>query len=340
MSNNSELSEENNKTTREDEITNKLDFITEAMKIQAEALKGLATALDSVLRNSINNSSSKSTATDPSGEIVITSYDIPPNHLDNSNSFKGKDTDVERFLAMCKRQFGFYTNFYKSEKKRVEFIEAHLGSASEWYYIFMSEKQREEPNSGLLLEELAKYFSTNIPDNLKLSRLLKLSHRWERERHWDSEALKRKFHSPNSTEEQSRKKQKFWDKKRNNNDNFKKPNNNYLKPSQGINTLFNLRIAFKVSKDGNIPYFSEEDISSMDLQLSLEDLNNKEVSFVTLNEDPDYNLKLLPREYWKYSSVFNKVANKSLPPHRPGLDCGIDLVPGAQLHKGPVYPMI
>ncbi|OUM57846.1 hypothetical protein PIROE2DRAFT_64776 [Piromyces sp. E2] len=79
---------------------------------------------------------------------------------------------------MGKRQFGFYTNFYKSEKKKVEFIEAHLGSASEWYYIFMSEKQREEPNSGLLLEELAKYFSTNIPDNLKLSRLLKLSHRW------------------------------------------------------------------------------------------------------------------------------------------------------------------
>ncbi|OUM56399.1 hypothetical protein PIROE2DRAFT_19007 [Piromyces sp. E2] len=329
------------------------------MNIQAEALKDLVSALDSVLSNSINNSSSNSTTTNSSGKIVITSYNIPSNHLDNSNSFKGKDTDVERFLAMCKRQFGFYTNFYTLEKKRVEFIEAHLGSASEWYYIFMSEKQREKPNSGLLLGELAKYFSTNIPDNIKLNCLLKLSHRWGNAVEF---VTKFKLYStqlaiPNVlqilptltvtkeimvildsgsgtnfvnkqlAEDWNCSLTKFISKQLAEDWNFPLlptifttifPNKIEEKCSttKEIPTHFELpnEKGKLVGKDGYISYFSGEYISPMDLQLSLEDLNNKEVSFVTLEKDPDYNLKLLSKEYWKYSSVFNKVGNKSLQP--------------------------
>ena len=65
------------------------------------------------------------------GDIVITSLEIFSNHLDNINSFKGKDTYIEWFFSMCRRQFDFYEKFYASENKRVEFIEAHLGSAYE-----------------------------------------------------------------------------------------------------------------------------------------------------------------------------------------------------------------
>ncbi|KAG4088158.1 hypothetical protein H8356DRAFT_959119 [Neocallimastix lanati (nom. inval.)] len=78
----------------------------------------------------------------------------------------------------CRRQFDYYEKFYASEKKRVEFIEAHLGSASEWYYIFMSEKQRENPDSELLLDELRKFHLTDLPDSLKLKRLKELKHKW------------------------------------------------------------------------------------------------------------------------------------------------------------------
>ncbi|KAL6620950.1 hypothetical protein U3516DRAFT_863551 [Neocallimastix sp. 'constans'] len=91
---------------------------------------------------------------------------------------QGKDTNIERFFSMCRRQFDYYEKFYASEKRRVEFIEAHLGSASEWYYIFMSEKQRENPDSELLLDELRKFHLTDLPDSLKLKRLKELKHKW------------------------------------------------------------------------------------------------------------------------------------------------------------------
>ncbi|KAL0192201.1 hypothetical protein M9458_010497, partial [Cirrhinus mrigala] len=46
----------------------------------------------------------------------------------------------------------------------------------------------------------------------------------------------------------------------------------------------------------------------------------------------------IPAEYRAYQDVFSKLAVTHLPPHRPW-DCAIDLLPGAQLPKGRIYPL-
>ncbi|KAL0190887.1 hypothetical protein M9458_013585, partial [Cirrhinus mrigala] len=46
----------------------------------------------------------------------------------------------------------------------------------------------------------------------------------------------------------------------------------------------------------------------------------------------------IPAEYMAFQDVFNKQAATHLPPHRPW-DCAIELLPGAQLPKGLVYPL-
>ncbi|KAI2653738.1 Transposon Tf2-11 polyprotein [Labeo rohita] len=46
----------------------------------------------------------------------------------------------------------------------------------------------------------------------------------------------------------------------------------------------------------------------------------------------------IPAEYMAFQDVFSKQAATHLPPHRPW-DCAIDLLPGAQLPKGRVYPL-
>ena len=164
------------------EIASSLDSIAKAINAQAEVMGTLIPLLNTI--KSINERATNSNdlprpvSTDADGNVVMTSYDVPSNHLDSSNSFKGNDTDVERFLSMCEKQFTYYVNFYSSEKKRVEFIETHLGSATEWYYTFLSSKQKENPDSQQLLKELENYYLTNLPDSLKFKRLKGLSHKW------------------------------------------------------------------------------------------------------------------------------------------------------------------
>ncbi|KAI2663454.1 Transposon Tf2-11 polyprotein [Labeo rohita] len=46
----------------------------------------------------------------------------------------------------------------------------------------------------------------------------------------------------------------------------------------------------------------------------------------------------IPAEYIAFQDVFSKQAATHLPPHRPW-DCAIELLPGAQLPKGRVYPL-
>ncbi|KAL0198905.1 hypothetical protein M9458_007445, partial [Cirrhinus mrigala] len=46
----------------------------------------------------------------------------------------------------------------------------------------------------------------------------------------------------------------------------------------------------------------------------------------------------IPAEYAAFQDVFSKQAATQLPPHRPW-DCAIELLPGAQLPKGHVYPL-
>ncbi|XP_053681471.1 retrotransposon-derived protein PEG10 [Labeo rohita] len=46
----------------------------------------------------------------------------------------------------------------------------------------------------------------------------------------------------------------------------------------------------------------------------------------------------IPAEYRAYQDVFSKLAATQLPLHRPW-DCAIDLLPGAQLPKGRIYPL-
>ncbi|KAL0197572.1 hypothetical protein M9458_006112, partial [Cirrhinus mrigala] len=56
-------------------------------------------------------------------------------------------------------------------------------------------------------------------------------------------------------------------------------------------------------------------------------------------ESPDQtSVPEVPAEYMAFQDVFSKQAATQLPPHRPW-DCAIDLLPGAQLPKGWVYPL-
>ncbi|KAL0150983.1 hypothetical protein M9458_053710 [Cirrhinus mrigala] len=56
-----------------------------------------------------------------------------------------------------------------------------------------------------------------------------------------------------------------------------------------------------------------------------------------LSPEPAYTPEI-PAEYMSFQDVFSKQAATQLPPHRPW-DCAIDLLPGAQLPKGQVYPL-
>ncbi|KAI2665243.1 Transposon Tf2-8 polyprotein [Labeo rohita] len=56
-------------------------------------------------------------------------------------------------------------------------------------------------------------------------------------------------------------------------------------------------------------------------------------------ESPDQaSVPEVPAEYMAFQDVFSKQAATLLPPHRPW-DCAINLLPGAQLPKGRVYPL-
>ncbi|KAL0147451.1 hypothetical protein M9458_057247 [Cirrhinus mrigala] len=53
--------------------------------------------------------------------------------------------------------------------------------------------------------------------------------------------------------------------------------------------------------------------------------------------EPDFSPEI-PAEYVAFQDVFSKQAATRLPPHRPW-DCAIELLPGAQLPKGRIYPL-
>ena len=107
----------------------------------------------------------------------------------------------------------------------------------------------------------------------------------------------------------------------------------------GIYSLFDFKIGFKITNKGYRPYFDEDEIVIIPSSLLLEDLYSNKISFVSIEEKQIPNLDLLPEEYHEYVSVFNQESSNSLPPHRPGFDCEIELIPGARLYKGPIYPM-
>ncbi|KAL0167736.1 hypothetical protein M9458_035958, partial [Cirrhinus mrigala] len=59
----------------------------------------------------------------------------------------------------------------------------------------------------------------------------------------------------------------------------------------------------------------------------------------TLVESPEpTSVQEIPADYRAFQDVFSKQAATKLPPHRPW-DCAIDLLPGAQLAKGKIYPL-
>ncbi len=59
----------------------------------------------------------------------------------------------------------------------------------------------------------------------------------------------------------------------------------------------------------------------------------------TLVESPEpREVPTIPSDYTAFHDVFSKQAATKLPPHRPW-DCAIDLLPGAILPKGRVYPL-
>uniref|UniRef100_A0A672LK54 Chromo domain-containing protein n=1 Tax=Sinocyclocheilus grahami TaxID=75366 RepID=A0A672LK54_SINGR len=59
----------------------------------------------------------------------------------------------------------------------------------------------------------------------------------------------------------------------------------------------------------------------------------------TLIESPEpWEKVTVPSDYLAFQDIFSKQASNQLPPHRPW-DCAIDLLPGAKLPKGRVYPL-
>jgi len=78
--------------------------------------------------------------------------------------------------------------------------------------------------------------------------------------------------------------------------------------------------------------------SSSNLQPSSSDSNVLPVHSTSI-ESPETVLKVeIPPEYWAFQDVFSKRLATQLPPRRPW-DCAIDLLPGATLPKGRVYPL-
>ena len=170
-------------------LTESLNATLELVKTQNESqtrqLSSLDKACSSMLKgkNSLvtslkDQNSGDSDSVDSDGDVQMKLFDVPQNHLHGGDSFKGKDTDVERFRTMCDRQFSFYNAFCSEEKKRVEFIEAHLGPATEWYHSVLGEEQIKKPNSKKILDELSAYYFTDLPEALKLRKLRKLQHKW------------------------------------------------------------------------------------------------------------------------------------------------------------------
>jgi len=168
-----------NSNNRLDRIEKIVESMVQSQKETNDCLKLLWNNMSElVVQLTKNQGKSESILVDGDGDVVMTSYDVPSNHIAGGDSFKGKDTDVERFVAFCRRQFKYYQSFYATEKKRVEFIEAHLGPASEWYYIFLNESQKNNPDSDVLLNELTKHYLTQAPETLTLRKLSKLTHKW------------------------------------------------------------------------------------------------------------------------------------------------------------------
>ncbi len=58
----------------------------------------------------------------------------------------------------------------------------------------------------------------------------------------------------------------------------------------------------------------------------------------TIESPVSHNSVQIPAAYRTFQDMFSKVAATRLPPHRPW-DCAIDLLPGAKLPKGRVYPL-
>ena len=107
----------------------------------------------------------------------------------------------------------------------------------------------------------------------------------------------------------------------------------------GVRTMFSLQLGLKYTKEGYKPYFDNEILPSFSSSLYMEDSQGTNHSFIYMPEESEIDLNLLPECYHKYAAVFNQKIADKLPPHRNGLDCAIELLPGAQLHRGPVYPM-
>ena len=79
--------------TKEGKIITTLDLLAKAISTQSEMLKSLTPVLNSLStideRTIGNGGPSQSISTDGDGNVVVTSYDVPSNHFDNTNAFKG-----------------------------------------------------------------------------------------------------------------------------------------------------------------------------------------------------------------------------------------------------------
>jgi len=107
----------------------------------------------------------------------------------------------------------------------------------------------------------------------------------------------------------------------------------------GVKTMFMLKLSFKASSDRYVPYFDEDSLPQFTHSLSFTDTDGDKRSFLLVEHEAEVDLGKLPKEYHKYSSVFSQKNAEKLPKHRPGLDCAIELLPGAELHQGPIYPL-
>ncbi|OUM63128.1 hypothetical protein PIROE2DRAFT_61462 [Piromyces sp. E2] len=102
----SSRSHEEDTTMDSNDLASGLVQIAQAMNQQTEILKmitPLFEVLDKIKNSLDSNNNSNKLSTDGDGSVVITSYDVPTNHFSDTNSFKGVDSDVERFLGMCEK---------------------------------------------------------------------------------------------------------------------------------------------------------------------------------------------------------------------------------------------
>ena len=128
--------------------------------------------------SSLSPVSSTVTQRSPGGDVVM--RDASSHYEYKIPDFDGNNIDIDSFCERCLQFFRVYSNeFNGDESTKVYIIEDHLkGDAQRWYFMEEKIRQRADPNSIRLLENLRTEFPSMFSEDYCRTSLLKLRHEW------------------------------------------------------------------------------------------------------------------------------------------------------------------